>query len=589
MGKMQKSRHEVLKELQEALLRVRDLEESLLESPEDGVLTPREMIPQEILNDKFPEIDSSTSTQTLDLTNLFSADVTSSGSYYTKGIGKTLFGRLLEALPTPALLVSRSKEVVFANRAWRRTSNSYEKIVGKLFSNLFPIASVGEDFDALVDRVFIKRLVFAKEAALAIDDRRIWGRITLRSIRLGTDKFMLVLVEDLTSEKKQLFQKKRHLDALNREIEGRKSVEKALKESQERLDLAMKGADLFSWDWDIATGSLICDKLFGESMGYLPDEIEPRKEFWEALGHPDDRPVFEAAVRRHLTNHSSLLECEHRVRTKTGEWKWFLTRGKVLEIDEQGRPSRALGTNLDITERKQLEQRSQLVTRSMIQAVEREREHISLDLHDQVAQDLAALRLMLETVLQGLSDETPELVSATEKASEKVREVIKVVRGISYSLRPAGLDRLGLVSTVRQYCEEFSEKHGIRAEFSTSGLEDLLLDFDTEINLFRAIQESLQNVAKHARATGVRILLDALEGHIVVRILDDGIGFDLRTQLTTDLSGQHMGLWCMEQRVSLLKGRLEIRSSPEEGTQILIEIPYSGGKNAKQAKDLNSG
>ncbi len=574
MGRGPDSGDELLKELEEAVLRVRQLEEALLESTKKRTIPEDGEVFQELAYEKSPEVNSFESTQTLDLTNLFSSDVTSSGSYYTKGIRKTLFGRLMEALPVPALLVSGSKHVVFANRAWGRIAPTYDKAVGKGFCDLFSGAPTAKDLDAAVNKVFASRQVLSKKAALQIGGHEIWGRTTLRSVRLGPDRYLLALVEDLTEEKKQLLLKQEHQEALKREIRRREGIEQALWQSRQRLEMAFSGADLFPWDWDFRNRCQIWDSRFLEFLGYGGGETEPSKKWWEELVHPEDRAGLAEAIKRYFQGSSSMLEHEHRVRARSGQWKWIVTRGKIVEKDQQGRPLRLLGISLDITERKESEQRVRHLTHVMIQAVERDREQTSLDLHDQVAQDLAALRLMLESTLPALPDARPGLSATIEQASGKVREVIKAVRGISYRLRPVGLDRLGLVSTVRQFCEEFSAKHSIRADFLTSGMEELPLDFDTEINLFRVIQESLNNVAKHSEATRVTVELVGKVGRIALSIEDNGRGFRGEEASDKGLTGEKMGLWCMEQRVGLLKGKLTMRSGPQQGTKILVEVPY---------------
>ncbi len=585
MGPSHKSTDKLLKELEEALLRVNELEGLLLTDTRGEEGAGHEEIRQQISYDRFFKDDSFESTHTLDLTSLFAKDVTSSGSFDTKGIRRTVFGRLMEALPIPALLINGSRRVVFANRAWARVIVTYEKVVGKRFSDLFPIDSAAKNLDAAAERAFTSRQVLCKKAVLEIDGLRIWGRLTLRSIRLGPERFLLTLVEDLTAEKKHLLLKQKHQERLTQEILNREEAEQALRESQQRLELAFQGADLYSWDWDVKTGLLVCDSGFAEFLGYRHDEIHPSKKSWEELVHPEDRPGFARSIERHLQGSSSLLEFEYRVHAKAGGWKWILTRGKVSELDQQGRPLRVLGINLDITERRRSEKRIQLLTQAMIQAVERERERISLDLHDEVAQDLASLRLILSTILDSCTDVSPDLRSGVSQASERVRQLIRTVRGISYHLRPAGLDKLGLVSAVSQYSREFSDKNSIRVDFFASGMEELRLDFDTEINLFRIIQESLNNVKQHAKGTKITIRLTAYGGLIDLSIEDDGVGFDVERELTARFTGDKMGLWCMEQRVGILGGRLTIRSSPRRGTRILAEIPYGGDKGGVENKD----
>ena len=152
------------------------------------------------------------------------------------------------------------------------------------------------------------------------------------------------------------------------------------------------------------------------------------------------------------------------------------------------------------------------------------------------------------------------------------------IRDLAYDLRPPSLDQLGLVRTIFQHCEAFSEKTGLVVDFNAAGMDKLRLDFDTEITLYRLVQEGLNNINKHADANRAAIRLVASFPSIILRIEDDGKGFDVQKRLITASNEKRMGLRSMEERVNLLKGKLRIQSLPEEGTKICIEVPYKEKK-----------
>ncbi len=143
---------------------------------------------------------------------------------------------------------------------------------------------------------------------------------------------------------------------LVQDITGRKQAEEALRASEERLNLALRGADLGLWDWNIPTGDVVFNARWAEMLGYTLEEIPPHVSAWEKLLHPDDQAHVMTILNAHLEGKLPFHETEHRVRAKDGSWKWILDRGKVLEWDAQGNPLRAVGTHLDITERKQAEE-----------------------------------------------------------------------------------------------------------------------------------------------------------------------------------------------------------------------------------------
>jgi PAS domain S-box-containing protein len=133
-------------------------------------------------------------------------------------------------------------------------------------------------------------------------------------------------------------------------------AEDALRESERRLDLALKGADLGLWDWGISNRTFVVNDRWVEMLGYLPDEVEVSVSAWFDFLHPDDVKPTRTRIDQLLQGDQVRYEAEFRMQTKNGGWRWILARGRVVERDDSGRPSRAAGTHLDITERRLADQ-----------------------------------------------------------------------------------------------------------------------------------------------------------------------------------------------------------------------------------------
>ncbi len=139
------------------------------------------------------------------------------------------------------------------------------------------------------------------------------------------------------------------------DITERIEATQELRNSEQRLELALEGAELGTWDWYIKSGYVIFNERWAEMLGYTLQEIAPDVSTWETLIHPHDKPEVMEVLSRHLRGDSFLYETRHRMQHRNGGWVWVLDKGKVIERDTDGKPVRACGTHLDITERKEYE------------------------------------------------------------------------------------------------------------------------------------------------------------------------------------------------------------------------------------------
>ena len=203
--------------------------------------------------------------------------------------------------------------------------------------------------------------------------------------------------------------------------------------------------------------------------------------------------------------------------------------------------------------------------RKLVTAQEDQRARIARDLHDQLGQQLTALRLALERYRDRRAVEP--LDEDVDRALSLTRELDAEIDFLAWELRPAVLDDLGLLAALPRFLQQWSTHHGIAAEFRTAGFRNGQLSRESEVTFYRIAQEALNNVAKHAHATRVDVILESRDGSVVLVIEDDGIGFNAGSQ---EIATKGIGLMGMRERAALSGARLQIESTPGEGTTVFV-------------------
>jgi PAS domain S-box-containing protein len=371
-----------------------------------------------------------------------------------------------------------------------------------------------------------------------------------------------------------------------RDISARKTAEAALRKSEAKYRELVQNANSLIIRFDTRGRLTFFNEYAQQFFGYTEKEILGRNildtilppvnsfgndiqwQFEDFLLHPEKYKTNELESERH-----------------NGERIWVAWTNRPIR-DADGRIVEFLCVGLDITERKAARREIRNLTHALFKTQETERAKIARDLHDHIAQDLSSLKIRIQTLLH----EFPALseISGTQAADllNILQRSISEVRNIAYDLRPPGLDQLGLVNTLFIYCEDFAKLNNLKIDFVSAGLEGMSLDADTQINIYRLIQEALHNVKKHARARGVTIRLVASSPNLLLRIIDDGCGFDVKNWRDRSYREKRMGLNSMTERVELLGGIIEIRSHPQKGTAILITIPIK--EHQRGSQDTNS-
>ncbi|MDQ8188013.1 sensor histidine kinase [Pelagicoccus sp. SDUM812002] len=219
------------------------------------------------------------------------------------------------------------------------------------------------------------------------------------------------------------------------------------------------------------------------------------------------------------------------------------------------------------------QERARLITHQFLLAQEAERKEISRELHDQVAQILAGINVRLSALKKASSVDQENLETHITKTQILVEQSVKLVHSYARKLRPAMLDDLGLLPSLRTLIKDFAETEVLNIKLEASPNVETL-DNRSRTVLFRVSQEALTNVVRHANAKNAIVQIRKADGKVHLVISDDGKSFNV-SRIRDSITNNRLGLLGMRERVEMLGGSFTIQSSPGEGTAIVAEIPLA--------------
>ena len=351
--------------------------------------------------------------------------------------------------------------------------------------------------------------------------------------------------------------------------------EQALQESESLLRESQSNAGLGSYALDIPTGlwksSAVLDSLLGIDEAY-----ERSVNGWTALVHPDDRAMMADYLGNEVLGQHRAFDKVYRIiRNDDRAERWVHGLGK-LEFDAREHPVKLHGTIQDISEKKMAEdalQESHRQLRDLASSLqtmrEDERTALARELHDELGQQLLRLRMDLSWLTGRIKDQAPALSEKVEGMKRFIDGSVDSLRHVTTELRLPLLDDLGLAAAALWILDDFSQRTGIEV-VSNVAIDGKEIGERITINLFRILQESLTNVARHADATHVSVLLARTAAGLMLDVSDDGRGTEI-----SDKPKLGHGLIGIRERALQLGGRMEIASARGEGFTLQVRVPLA--------------
>ena len=297
--------------------------------------------------------------------------------------------------------------------------------------------------------------------------------------------------------------------------------------------------------------------------------------------HPEDLAKVREAARKSKAPQNTGGDVEYRYANRDGTYAWLYDRWAVLR-DARGEPRYIEGIVMDITQRKlaeqalaQSERELRMLSNYLLQAQEKERRRVALELHDDLGQKLTVLKLYLRSIKRKSASHEQILVDECEKASDYVDQIIEDVRRLSHDLCPSVLEDLGLDASIRQIIEDFGHHTQINVTLEAE-LIDTRFSLESKTLIYRIFQEAFTNIQRHSQADNVHVLIKSDGRKVYFQIVDDGKGFVNQFQdgdTSTRGNDRGLGLTTMSERTRMLKGAFKVYSIIGIGTRVAFQVP----------------
>jgi PAS domain S-box-containing protein len=476
------------------------------------------------------------------------------------------FRRTFEAIPDPAYIWKRQPDrrllLTNANEAAERiTKGGIRRFIGIEAEKLFgPDSAFVLSIRQVLDTGEVLRSTEVLYRYQSTGESK-WLLVDYVPTAVDT---VLVITKDVSEFKQAEAQRAAALDALRQS----ESKYRELVENHNDVIFSVDAAGVIGYISPAITAI----------TGFAPEEVVGRNLF--DFFSPEERVPYSAQMQQTALQGSSVGE--FLITVKDGSRRWI--RASSRSVAENGEVVGIRGIMSDISQRKEAE--AQLLSyQEQLRALgteltlveERERRRIAAELHDQIGQNLALGKLKVAALEKGA---TARKLKSELSAVRRLLEVsIRDARSLIFDLSPPVLYELGFPAALEWLAERIGEQYGVPVDFEDRA-PGMVLEGDRQVILFQVVRELLVNMGKHSKAGRAKVILANEEGALKIQVNDDGVGFDARQMLESRGRAGGYGLFSMSERLRSLGGRLEVRSMPGKGSQIILALPRAARPEA---------
>lgn len=351
-------------------------------------------------------------------------------------------------------------------------------------------------------------------------------------------------------------------------IERKKSQE-SVRLSNERFNEVSNASQDGIWDWNVKNNDFYCNDALINSFGYNKEEIMQGYTWWYANIFEEDREKANSRFQKALVGDAKSWQHEYRFSCADGSVKHIFGRGIILR-DSNGVAYRLMGIMQNITAMYELQEtltrekvdRQRQLAEATIEGQEKERAELGRELHDNINQLLAATKLYLSVSIT----KTEMREEMIQRSISNLTHCMEEIRKLSKALVPPSIGLINLDDALHDLTEPLNFSGTLKVETYVN-IENSSLSLKQQINVYRIVQEQLNNIVKHSGASHAQISVVEIDGHIDLAIADDGNGFD------PNHKQDGIGLKNIQSRVEILQGKMEISSEKGKGFILKISFP----------------